>query len=123
MTNATSATKAPLFYWNGMKDAKGAKLQRAQYSAGPYVTLPNGTFDILFDGMLTIYASDYSGFSSAASAAFKVENASDPTTDYFEKDKIRVLPAHPLYPQVKAAMEQQEAHRAKRYAKRAGGAL
>lgn len=97
----------PRFYWNGLKDDKGAKLQKAYYSAGEYRGMPDGT--------ITIYARDYNRFSDKVRAAFAVQNDSDIQTDYFDNDRIRVIPAHPLYPQVQAALAAQEAHRAKRY--------
>ncbi len=33
---------------------------------------------------------------------FQIENNSDMTTDYFERDSIRVLPANPHYAAIKA---------------------
>lgn len=99
----------PLFYWNGIKDAKGEKLQRAHYSGGFYCHLPDGT--------ITIYARDYDSFSAKVRACFQVDNDTDTQTDYFDSDRIRVLPGHPLYGQVKAAMDACSAH----YEKRAGG--
>lgn len=97
---------APIFYWNGIKDAKGDKLQRAHYSAGELYNHPAGT--------LTIYARDYGRFSAKVRACFAVQNDTDTMTDYFDKDRIRVIPTHPLYPQVKAALDAQNAHYAKR---------
>lgn len=107
---ARTVAQPPLFYWNGLKDAKGAKLQKAYYSDGALTRHPAGT--------LTIYARDYAHFSAQVHAAFTVENDSDLMTDYFDRDRIRVIPTHPLYPQVRAAFEAQEAHRAARHAKR-----
>lgn len=105
---------APLFYWNGMKDAKGAPLQRCWYSdmgAGGSVTgrYPPNT--------ISIYARDYGSFSAKVRACFAIENNSDLMTDYFDKDHIRVIPAHPLYPQVKKALQACEARRERRAAK------
>jgi hypothetical protein len=107
--------QAPLFYWNGIKDAKGARLQRAwytDYGPGGSVT---GRFPAHTIG---IHARDYARFSPLVAACFVVENNTDTMTDYFDNDSIHVTPAHPLYPQVRAAYEAQETHRAKR----AGGA-
>jgi hypothetical protein len=106
--------QVPIFYWNGIKDAKGAKLQKAWFSAGSYSGCPEGT--------ITIYARDYERFSALVRLCFQVENATDIQSDYFDSDHIRVVPSHPLYAQVKAAQEAQEAHRDARAAKRAGGA-
>lgn len=109
---------APLFYWNGIKDAKGAKLQRAWYSLMGDQGSVSGRFPA---GTITVYAKGYAGFSDKVRACFEVENDTDLMTDYFDEDTVRVIPAHPLYPQVRKAWEAQEAHRAKRAAKRAGG--
>lgn len=103
----------PLFYWNGIRDAKGEKLQRAFYSImeGGSVT---GRFP---PGTISIHARDYGRFSKLVRECFPVENNSDGMIDYFEGDTVRVIPTHPLYPQVKAAMEACKA----RYARRQGG--
>ncbi len=42
------------------------------------------------------------GSLAALRAHFAIENGSDMMTDYFEADAIRLLPAHPLYDQVRA---------------------
>lgn len=107
-------TTAPLFYWNGIKDAKGEKLQRCWYSASSMLDKPEGT--------ITIYARDYARFSDLVRSCFAVQNDTDIMVDYFDNDRIRVIPAHPLYPQVRAAMDACKAHSDKRAAKRAGGA-
>ena len=82
------------FYYNGIKD-DGGKLQTCWYSDGKLINFPEGT--------ITIYKRDYGHFSAGIAAAFAVENDSDLMTDYFEKDRIRVKPDHPLYQQVLAA--------------------
>lgn len=101
--------QAPLFYWNGLKDAKADKLQKAWYSLGNTIGAPEGT--------ITIYARDYARFSALVRGCFVVENDTDTMTDYFDSDRIRVTPSHPLYAQVRGAWEAQEAHRAKRAAR------
>lgn len=100
----------PRFYWNGLKDDKAAKLQKAWYSKGQLTNAPEGT--------ISIYARDYERFSALVRACFVVENDTDAMTDYFDSDRIRVTPSHPLYAQVHAAWEAQEAHREQRAAKR-----
>lgn len=69
------------------------------------------------EGTITIYAREYCygayphrwvGFSAEIRNAFLVENDSDILSDYSEKDRIHVTPAHPLYPQVKAAFDAAE---------------
>ncbi len=108
------AADRPIFYWNGIKDAKGEKLQTCHYSDGELLSYPPGT--------LTIYARNYQRFSAKVRACFAVQNDTDSQVDYFDNDRIRVIPAHPLYALVKAALDASNAHNAKRAAKRAGGA-
>lgn len=102
---ARKIERAPLFYWNGIKDDKGGKLQKCFYSDGPLRGFPEGT--------ITIYARDYRHFSKLVHECFEVHNATDTMTDYFDDDVIRVIPAHPLYAAVKAAHAQGEAHNEK----------
>lgn len=104
-------TDAPLFFWNGIKDARGEKLQPCHYSDGELINSPAGT--------LLIYARDYVGFSATVMACFTVVNDSDTMTDYFDKDRIRVVPRHPLHGAVLAALHAQTAHRSAMSAKRA----
>jgi hypothetical protein len=108
------------FYYNGIKASDtDNKLQKAWYSNGPLNGYPEGT--------LTIYAREYTGFSAEVNEQFTVENDSDHYTDYFDKDKIRVKPDHPMHAQVLAAYNDQQAKReaqtvrldAKRAARRA----
>jgi hypothetical protein len=93
------------FFYNGIKGSDG-KLQKVNYSEGALLNHPEGT--------ITIYARDYIRFSAEVREAFTVENNSDSMTDYFEQDRIRVVPSHPLYAQVKAAVEKRKAHFARR---------
>lgn len=99
------------FFWNGIKDSATNKLQGAHYSKGPYTTGRD-------ENTITIYASGYEGFSEEVGKAFEIENNSDIQTDYFDKDRIRVAPTHPLYSEVNAAYEKQVIHDNKRIAKR-----
>jgi len=101
------------FLWNGIKVNNGS-LQKAFYSQpgsyAPWSGLPDGT--------ITIYAKTYSGFSAEVWEAFDVANDSDTMTDYFEKDRIRVKPDHPLYQEVAKALDAQSQHSDKMQAKR-----
>lgn len=100
------------FFWNGIKEGNG-KLVRCFYSDGELRSFPPGT--------LTIYARDYGidgHFGPAMRSAFKVDNGTDTMTDYFETDTVRVVPSHPLYPEVLAALNARNAHNEKRFAKR-----
>jgi hypothetical protein len=100
------------FFYNGIK-ADGGKLEKCHYSAGPYT--PESK---LSDDTISITAREYVRFTAAIQQAFVVTNGTDTMTDYFEKDRIRVAPAHPLYAQVKAAHDAQTAHRLAQEAKR-----
>lgn len=82
------------FFYNGIKSGAG-KLQKAGYYAGTLRSYPAGT--------ITIHARDCAGFDASVRSAFNVENNSNSQTDYFENDRIRVVPSHPMYGQVKAA--------------------
>ena len=95
------------FYWNGIKGVSG-KLQRCSYSDAQLINFPAGT--------ITIYAKSGVLFSAEVRDAFKVENDSDAMTDYFEDDRIRVEATHPMFSQVKSALESRTAHYAKRTA-------
>jgi hypothetical protein len=100
-------TDPPLFYWNGIKDAKGAKLQKVFYSVGGLRSYPEST--------ITIYGRGYEGFSAKVWECFAVQNDTDTQVDYFDNDRIRVIPSHPLYAAVKAAHDANAARNAKRY--------
>lgn len=88
------------FFYNGIK-VNGGKLQKATFDDCPLRSYPNGT--------ITIRAREYSGFSVEIAEAFTIENNTDTQTDYFEKDKIRVVPSHPLYAEVAAATAKRHA--------------
>jgi hypothetical protein len=92
------------FFWNGIKE-NGGKLQRCHYSGSQLVNHPAGT--------ITIYARDYKAFSAGIREAFKVDDDSDYATDYVVQEHIRVLPDHPLYESVLAAMLAEKAHNEK----------
>lgn len=97
MTNQTSLR----FFWNGIKVGNG-KLQTCFYSNGALLRHPAGT--------ITIYHKEHVGrFSKEIAEQFAIENDTDSMTDYFESDRIRVLPTHPLYAAVKAALDAREA--------------
>lgn len=89
------------FYWNGIKE-NGGKLQRAWYSYGNLLNYPAET--------ITIYGRDYASFSPEIQKAFTIENDSDMMTDYFEQDRIRVRPDHPLYAEVFATYQKAQTH-------------
>lgn len=94
------------FFYNGIKGSDG-KLQKC------YFWESRGNFP---EGTITIYAKEYKRFSAEVREHFTVENNTDSMTDYFEEDRIRVNPSHPLYAQVKAALDKVEARKAKKVA-------
>jgi len=97
------------FLWNCIKH--GEEKFMCSYSMGTlYAPWPEGT--------VTIYAKDYHDCPQSIAQYFEVHNASDPYSDYYDKDKLRVTPNHPLYGAVKEGFEAAEAHHAKMRAKR-----
>jgi hypothetical protein len=94
------------FFYNGIKD-NGGELQKCSYSESQLISYPAGT--------ITIYAKHYARFSAGIKAAFTVENNTDGMTDYFENDKIRVVPTHPLYAEVLAAAKKDASRRAAKF--------
>ncbi|ALR07409.1 hypothetical protein XFHB_11760 [Xylella fastidiosa] len=89
--------KAPLFYWNGIRDAKGGELQRANYSYEKPHDRDNSAIRVI--------ATHYTRFSPLVHSCFTVYNSTDVMTDYFDNDKFTVATTHPLYQQAKAALE------------------
>ena len=88
------------FFYNGIKGSDG-KLQKCSYSDTPLYHHPAGT--------ITIYGRRYIHFSQEVADALAIENDSDIQTDYFENDRIRVVPTHPLYEAVKLASDRRKA--------------
>jgi hypothetical protein len=101
-----TAAASILFFYNGIKAQRGAKLEGASY----YLDA---------QGRLVIRAG-VNGFSPAIHAAFPVANESDSRSDYFDRDKIRLAPGHPCYPAALAALEAAEAKFSARVARAAG---
>jgi len=98
------------FYYNGVRE--DGKLNRCFFSKGPY-SRESG----LDDETITIYARD-SRFGKEMRELFTIENNTEIMIDYFEDDRVRVSPDHPLYASVNAAWEKSRAHIAKVRAKR-----
>lgn len=99
------------FMYNGIK--LDGELKRAHYSKGSYFNFPEGT--------ITIYAKGYSRLPKID--GLDVENETDSQTDYFDDDKIRVVPGNKYYDLVHSAYKSQEAkkiaHHERMEAKRA----
>ena len=91
-------------HWNGIKANDRDKLQRCDYTLG-IINDPR---------MISVYARDYTGFSSEVRKQFIVANDTHMPTDYFETDCFRVSPNHPLYAQFIDALEKGEARSNKR---------
>ncbi|WGZ33067.1 hypothetical protein [Xylella fastidiosa] len=89
--------QAPLFCWNGIKDAKGEELQPVFYTEAPLiVNSEKGIF---------IHAISEAGFSRLVLDCFKVLETCYVMKGYSRTHLILVHPFHPLYPQIKAAAE------------------
>ena len=99
------------FMWNGIK--VDGVLYRAHYSAGPY-TIQSG----LPQDTITVYGKDYADLPQIDGLA--IINESDIMTDYFENDRIRILPDNKWYSEAKAAYEKQNEHNKKRFEKKYG---
>ncbi|AAF85313.1 hypothetical protein [Xylella fastidiosa] len=84
--------KAPLFYWDGIKDDEGAELQRASYSlVAPYD--PNSAIKV------SALSDPLPLFSSLVCSCFVVRtDRDDRCCDYFVVSR-----RHPQYEQVRAA--------------------
>lgn len=70
------------------------------------------------DGSISVNAENYLGFSKEVHTIFNVKNETDIQTDYFEKDRFKVLPSNPYYNDFVIAMKQVEARRIARQVKR-----
>jgi len=52
------------------------------------------------NGNATIYVKSYEPLPKEAYSTLQIENNSDMQTDYFEKDRIRIVPDSPYFKQV-----------------------
>lgn len=95
------------FMYNGIK--VDGKLYKAWYSKGRLISNPD-------EGIITIYARDYTRLPNIE--GLNVQNDTDIMTDYFDSDKIRVVPSNKWYSQVHEAYEKQEKKRTRRREKR-----
>ena len=95
------------FMYNGIK--VDGKLYKVSYHGGPYHTLPEGTITItaksLVEGLPYI-------------PGFAIQNETDSQTDYFEKDRVRVMLSSPHYAAVKAALDKCEQRHEERIQRR-----
>lgn len=81
------------FFYNGLKSGDCKKLQKAFYSEYE-------------NGIICVHAEGYDSFSKEVCDQFAIINKTDIMTDYFEKDRFQISPAHPLYNAAKKAMLQ-----------------
>ncbi|WP_230952077.1 hypothetical protein [Xylella fastidiosa] len=86
--------QAPLFCWNGIKDATGKKLQPAYYSEGAVTDSEKAIF---------IHATGGTSFSPQVLNCFKALETNYLMRGFSKCDRIHVHPFHPLYSHVKAA--------------------
>lgn len=98
------------FLWNGIKDSSG-RFFPCWYT---YCNWIPG----IDPETIGITAKRYERFSAEVRELFTVTNDTDSMTDYFDSDRIKIDPAHPLYPQAKAAYDAMQKHRRKMAEKR-----
>lgn len=89
------------FFWNGLK--VNGEFHKCYYSSGPY-TAASG----LPEGTITMYAANYKRIPRIPE--LNIENETDIMIDYFESDRIRILPNSPLYNEAKKALRAHEIH-------------
>ena len=87
------------FLPNGLKGGKG-KLQKAYLSHIERWTCGSR----VIPDQIVVYGRHLEDFSSEVREVFEVENDSDSQTDYFEDDRIRIEPSHPLFVAAAAAL-------------------
>lgn len=87
------------FFWNGLK--VNGEFHKCYYSGGPY-TAASG----LPEGTITMYAANCKRIPRIPE--LNIENDTDIMIDYFESDRIRILPGSPLYNEAKKALRAHE---------------
>ena len=93
--------------WNGIKSE--GRLVKAHYSGTELRNHPAGTISVYFRAF---------GLTPEIIQHLRPRDNSDAMTDYYEAPTARVEPSHPLYAEAKRALDEQNAHRARMYAKR-----
>lgn len=93
--------------WNGIKSE--GRLAKAHYSGGQLLNHSAGTVSVYFGTF---------NLTPEIVQELRPSDDSDAMTDYYELPVARVEPSHPLYAEVKAALDEQNAHRARMDAKR-----
>ena len=81
------------FFYNGIKVNGEKKLYKAFLSFQEGWTCGNRETPT----QLTISSRDYKGFPIELNELFEIQNETDYNTDYFDKDRIRIQPNHPLF--------------------------
>ena len=96
------------FVWNGIKI--NGEFFKCSYGTGPY-TAASG----LPDDAITMFAAKCKRIPRIP--GLTIENNTDIMTDYFETDRIRILPGSPFYEEAKKAMVAHEIHYTKKHIK------
>lgn len=91
------------FYYNGIRH--DGRLIKAHYHDGKLLHYPEGTITVYVRSILDDFPS---------LPGLTVENGTELLTDYFESDRVRVTPDNVWYPEVAAALRQQQEKRARR---------
>lgn len=97
------------FVWNGIKI--NGEFFKCSYYGGPYTAASGLPADAI-----TMYAENCKSIPRVA--GLTIENDTDIMTDYFETDRIRILPGSPFYQEAKKAMVAHEIHYTKMQVKR-----
>lgn len=101
MTTTTKNPTALRFFFNGLKVGAG-KLQRGSWSLIERWTTGAGRE---IQTQLVLYAKNYARFSDEVRAELEVTNNSDSMTDYFENDRLSILPGSSHFAAAAAAYE------------------
>lgn len=101
MTTTTKNPTALRFFFNGLKVGTG-RLQRGNWSLIERWTTGAGRE---IQTQLVLYAKNYASFSAEVREELEVVNNSDSMIDYFETDRVSILPGHPLFVDAAAAYE------------------
>lgn len=100
------------FFWNGLKINNGP-LQKCHYTIGGYTASSGIPADTISIYKITNGHTQKVWFTPEVKEFFTIKNDTDAQSDYFETDSIRVRREHPLYAEVKKALEKKEEHYAK----------
>ncbi|AAF83302.1 hypothetical protein XF_0492 [Xylella fastidiosa 9a5c] len=103
-TTASETRKAPLFFWNCIRDEEGGVRTGVYYCEAEGGEAPEGTLEIVCFYRNYFSKLVWSWFGGRQDSEIKARLRDGEVEGY-----MHVHPAHPLYPQVKAAYEAREA--------------